>query len=345
MTRAAWDATPTDYQGRLLLAALAVSQHRIPSDAKKRTVGIMLERQWIRTRQLATQPGGVDHVLTHHGVNAAQKVRTAQLAEKYPVGAAAAFTPEGATKRNVVVVNSGPDADGTVEVLSATQGGKALRAPLAALEELPELPPAPAGEPTDWWTITDAQGAELTRVKAGDDPGARKAAERHPAVVAAVRRDKGFAVRRLVTSELSTPVGKLRGLPRFSPAPAAEKPAPATPHGLGCLPRNVDVPQVKAALRQLTIDGQPLAAFNDAHQVVSVGAYLDPRPETGEVVLRFVTEHRPRPSEFRIPPAERERITQEYADLFHTAGWAVEKFRESGRLTAVILTPPAPAAH
>ncbi|MEU2969005.1 hypothetical protein ABZ687_29010 [Streptomyces ardesiacus] len=151
------------------------------------------------------------------------------LAERFPVGSAAFFTPEGATKRDVVVVNSGPDQDGTVEVLSMKQGGAPLRAPLAALEELPELPPEPEGEITDWWTITDAQGAELTRVQAEDDPRARKAAERHPAVVAAIRRDKGFAVRRLRTSELSVPVGELPGAPRFSPAPAAEKPARTVP--------------------------------------------------------------------------------------------------------------------
>ncbi|MFF9901322.1 hypothetical protein [Streptomyces longispororuber] len=138
-----------------------------------------------------------------------------ELAEQYPVGAVAVFTPEGATERDVVVVDSGPDKDGTVEVLSARQR-QVIRVPLAALEELPELPPEPEGEITDWWTITDARGAELARVEAVDDPGARAAAGRHAAVVAAVRRDKGFAVRRLRASELSVPVGELRGVPRFS---------------------------------------------------------------------------------------------------------------------------------
>ncbi|MFE1206382.1 hypothetical protein ACFW5V_32365 [Streptomyces sp. NPDC058762] len=152
---------------------------------------------------------------------------TPALADRFPVGAGAFFTPEGATERDVVVVNSGPDQYGTVEVLSMNQGGAPLRAPLAALQELPELPPEPEGEITDWWTITDAQGAELTRVQAEDDPRARKAAERHPAVVAAIRRDKGFAVRRLRTSELSVPVGELPGAPRFSPA--AAKPARTVP--------------------------------------------------------------------------------------------------------------------
>ncbi|MCG8971838.1 hypothetical protein [Streptomyces sp. CL12-4] len=144
----------------------------------------------------------------------ARERMTAALAERFPAGSAAVYVPEGATERDVVVVNSGPDKDGTVEVLSMKQGGKALRVPLAALEELPELPPEPEGEITDWWTVTDAQGVELTRVEAEDDPRARKAAMRHAAVVAAARRDKGFAIRRLRTSELSVPVGELRGLPR-----------------------------------------------------------------------------------------------------------------------------------
>ncbi|MDI3101980.1 hypothetical protein QJ054_33640 [Streptomyces sp. AN-3] len=382
MTRAAWDATPTDYQARLLLAALADPQHRIPSDARKRTLEIMSGRhEWVQERRLTStlafaESNVRDWVLTHHGVNAANKVKAAQgnaaekrartvavegiaaeaypanqaglaaaerdlyaarkrlraqpgltehtalthrcaqlryrmneivavlngsyanvsvaptftyglvpedqddrtrcciecgnfaegllevvhtasgvstavclahddlrvrdrltehvrrqelnaLTKRFPAGAAAFFTPEGTTERDVVVVNSGPDRDGTVEVLSMNQGGAPLRAPLAALEELPELPPEPEGEITDWWTITDAQGAELTRVQAEDDPRARKAAERHPAVVAAIRRDKGFAVRRLRTSELSVPVGELPGAPRFSPA--AEKPARTVP--------------------------------------------------------------------------------------------------------------------
>ncbi|MFF3787128.1 hypothetical protein [Streptomyces sp. NPDC001933] len=235
MPRAAWDTTPTDYQAGLLIAALADSQHRIPSDARGRTLDIMRTgREWIRARRLtsttaAVKSGAKDYVLTHHGVNVANRARTAQLAQKYPVGSPAFFTPEGATERDVVVVNSGPDKNGTVEVLSAKQRGKALRAPLTALEELPKLPPEPAGEITDWWTITDSEGVELTRVEAEDDPRARKAAMRHAAVVAAARRDKGFAIRRLRTSELSVPVGELRGVPRISPAPAVEEPARPIP--------------------------------------------------------------------------------------------------------------------
>ncbi|MFE0063262.1 hypothetical protein [Streptomyces sp. NPDC059003] len=90
MNKAAWDATPTDYQTRLLLAALADTQHRIPSDAKRRTLKIMADRQWVRPRRLALIEGGIaDWRLTHHGVNAANRAHTAQLPAGHPVGSAA----------------------------------------------------------------------------------------------------------------------------------------------------------------------------------------------------------------------------------------------------------------
>ncbi|MGW4087021.1 hypothetical protein ACWEGS_28715 [Streptomyces sp. NPDC004822] len=225
MPRAAWDATPTDYQARLLLAALDDSQRRIPSDAKTHTMGIMLEREWVQARRLTSSLAFVEsdakvYVLTHHGVNAAQRVRTAQLAEKYPVGAAAVFTPEGASERDVVVVNSGPDEKGTVEVLSAKQGGKALRVPLAALEELPELPPAPEGEWTEWWTVADRNGREVARVRGGmTRTDAMKAVEADPVAGPVSRREGGVGLRKLRSSELSVPLGELQAPPRTSPAP------------------------------------------------------------------------------------------------------------------------------
>ncbi|MER6616361.1 hypothetical protein [Streptomyces xantholiticus] len=208
MTRAAWDANPTDYQAHLLLAALDDSQRRIPSDAKSRTLQIMLKREWVQARRLTStmafvEAGAKDYVLAHHGVNAANRARTAQLAKRYPVGSAAVFTPEGATERDVVVVNSGPDKDGIVEVLSAKQGGKALRAPLAALEPLPELPPAPEGEPTDWWTVTNKAGLEVARVEADGYDSAQREAEKVLAARQASKRDGGLFYRRLRSSELT----------------------------------------------------------------------------------------------------------------------------------------------
>ncbi|MEW1761632.1 hypothetical protein AB0393_34680 [Streptomyces cyaneofuscatus] len=155
--------------------------------------------------------------------------QTVRLAAQYPVASIAVHVTEegGEAQRDVVVVMSEPDRDGTVQVHSARHNAP-LRVPLAGLQPAPELPPEPEGEITDWWTITDADGVELTRVEAADDPGARKAALRNRHVIAASHRDNGFAVRPLRTSELATPVGELRGLPRVSPAAAAARTITAT---------------------------------------------------------------------------------------------------------------------
>jgi hypothetical protein len=137
---------------------------------------------------------------------------------KFPVATPAVYVPEeGEEHRDIVVVMSEPDTDGTVKAHSVKHN-KPIRVPLAMLRPLPELPPEPEGELTDWWSVTDVEGAELARVQAEDDPRARNVAMRDATVIAACRRDKGFAVRRLRTSELSVPFGDLRGLPRIAPA-------------------------------------------------------------------------------------------------------------------------------
>ncbi|MEU3137005.1 hypothetical protein ABZ691_30080 [Streptomyces sp. NPDC006854] len=145
----------------------------------------------------------------------------ARLAAQFPVGEVAVRLPDGDEKRrDVVVVLAAPDQEGKVQVHSVAANGQ-VRVPLTELRPAPELPPEPEGEITDWWTITDANGAELTRVQAESDPAARKAAMRDSKVVAACRRDNGFAVRPLRSSELSTPVGELHGMGRTA--------QPATP--------------------------------------------------------------------------------------------------------------------
>ncbi|WP_326724723.1 hypothetical protein OHT59_40665 [Streptomyces sp. NBC_00243] len=149
---------------------------------------------------------------------------TATLAEQYPVATPAVYVPEeGESYRDVVIVKSEPDANGNVDVISSRRNGETIRVALDRLQPLPELPPDPEGELTDWWTITDAQGNEIARAQGEDDPGARTAAMRQKSVRAAARRDKGFAVRRLRTSELSVPVGELRGLPRTAPAAPVDR--------------------------------------------------------------------------------------------------------------------------
>ncbi|WP_399554032.1 hypothetical protein [Streptomyces anulatus] len=147
---------------------------------------------------------------------------TVRLAARYPVASVAAHGDAAEEFLNVVVVGSEPDQNGTVQVHSVRLKGP-VRVPLAELRPAPELPPHPPqaeGEITDWWTITDVNGAELTRVQAEDDPGARKVALRNKHVTRACHRDNGFGVRRLRTSELATPVGELPGQPRVSPAAA-----------------------------------------------------------------------------------------------------------------------------
>ncbi|MFE0778064.1 hypothetical protein [Streptomyces sp. NPDC058861] len=86
MTSTALDAPASDYQARLLLAALDDSQRRIPSDAKPRTLHIMRLRRWVRPvlrdHSGSSAPSNIRHwTLTHHGVNAANRARTAQLAK------------------------------------------------------------------------------------------------------------------------------------------------------------------------------------------------------------------------------------------------------------------------
>ncbi|MET7572033.1 hypothetical protein ABZT04_26540 [Streptomyces sp. NPDC005492] len=132
---------------------------------------------------------------------------------RFPVDTAAVYVPDpDEDYRDIVIIKSLPEG-ATVEALSARHG-KTIRVALDKLQPLPALPPAPEGELTDCWTITDAQGEEIARVQAQDDPAARKAAMRKGSVRAVVRREKGFAVRRLRSSELEVPVGLLRGLPR-----------------------------------------------------------------------------------------------------------------------------------
>jgi hypothetical protein len=175
-------------------------------------------------------------------------------------------------------------------------------------------------ESVSWWAIKDREGNLISQVKADTYERALKAADEDPKVRAATPGAGGLVFMRL----------------------AGE----AAPYSFGCLPESTDVPQVKAAVRLLTHDGQPLAAFNDRDQCISAGADLDPRRETGEVVLGFRREHQPA----TVDAAEEERTIHEYADLFRVAGWTVEEFRECDRtgrerLARLILTPPAPTAR
>lgn len=91
-TKTGIETVPSAYQAGLLLAALADDRRRIPSDAKGRTLDIMLSRQWVREytadgRRAAAVPNypGFTHFrLTHHGINAARKVKAQREAAEAP---------------------------------------------------------------------------------------------------------------------------------------------------------------------------------------------------------------------------------------------------------------------
>ncbi|MEU6756064.1 hypothetical protein [Streptomyces sp. NPDC046685] len=303
-TKTSVNTTPTDYQAGLLLAALDDEHHRIPSNANGRTLDLMCRRQWVReytaTGRIASTvrnyPGFTHFRLTHHGVNAAHRVRalrdwsfipgqfavlqdaapTVKARElvtvwgvprrdgtvsvlvastqstRYvpvhhlgplPIGPDALSLPEtavyapqddtGTGYRDVVILKGTPDADGKIQAVSGRYNGKVIRVPLVDLQPIPELPPTPAGDLTDWCSVLDRDGAEIARVQGADEPSARAAAKRHPVAGPVARRENGVAIRRLRTSELSTSIGELNGLPRTVP-PRSNLPAPS---GRYCTPR------------------------------------------------------------------------------------------------------------
>jgi hypothetical protein len=114
----------------------------------------------------------------------------------------------------------------------------------------------------------------------------------------------------------------------------------------GALSESLSVPQVDAAIRVLTLGRQMLAAFTDTGHCVDAGAYLDPRRDTREVVLSHEPTHvRPAGRVLRELLDERERYVIGYADLFRSAGWYVQEYRERGqdgrqRLARLIMEPP-----
>lgn len=228
-TSTSWNATPTDYQGKLLLAALVDSAHRIPSNAKGRTLDLMHARQWLlqfRSDDTHLDLGtrhtpGTHFRLTHHGVNAAKRFKDAQelhaLAQQFAPQTIAVYRPEfdpnaTAKKTAVVVVYSRPDRSGDrvkVNMYGIGEDPTMLLVPLRSLEPLPDLPPQAEGDPTDWWTVTDRAGNEVTRVEATNYPRARTAAQKVPAAAAVSRREGGLSYRRLRSSELELTLPEL----------------------------------------------------------------------------------------------------------------------------------------
>lgn len=64
--------------------------------------------------------------------------------------------------------------------------------------------PVVRDEPTDAWSVTDRAGNEVTRVEGATMADARQAARLAPAVKDVIRRQGGFALRRLTRSQLES---------------------------------------------------------------------------------------------------------------------------------------------
>jgi len=163
---------------------------------KSKRTGQETERRLMKSRLVARVGRAVSPAQ-----DTAAKPQT--LAERFPVDSAAVYVPNHAEPyRDVVIVKSQPDADGKVTAISGRYNGKTIRVPLASLEPLPQLPPAPEGEPTNWWTVTDKDSQQVTIVQAETLEGARDEVEKDPQTAAVAKRLGGLFYRRFRTCEL-----------------------------------------------------------------------------------------------------------------------------------------------
>ncbi|MER5222906.1 hypothetical protein [Streptomyces flaveus] len=128
-TKTGINTIPTDYQAALLLAALDDEHHRIPRDANGRTLDLMYARQWVKeytaTGKLAAAvrdyPGFTHFRLTHHGINAARRVKALRDWSFIPGGFAVVQEDTPIVKvRELVTVQGVPRRDGTVKVFVAS---------------------------------------------------------------------------------------------------------------------------------------------------------------------------------------------------------------------------------
>ncbi|MFE6639524.1 hypothetical protein ACFVFT_38580 [Streptomyces tendae] len=141
------------------------------------------------------------------------------LAEQFPINSTAVYVPEDGA-RDVVMVKSVPDADGKADAISGRLNGQIIRVALSDLHPIPAPLSEPQGEMTQVWSVLDRDGREVARVQGGETrTAAMKVVEADPVAGPVSRREGGVGLRRLRASELSTPVGELRGLPRKAPAP------------------------------------------------------------------------------------------------------------------------------
>ncbi|MEU1076523.1 MULTISPECIES: hypothetical protein [unclassified Streptomyces] len=213
MTDTSTNVTPSPYQGELLIAALTDRAHRLPPDAKAATLDLMRRRQWIREHRAdgrflgtGTEPTGPTHFrLSHAGVRMAKRHQRIQLTRTHTIGTIAAYQPAGAKRyQDIVAVQSRPDADGNVKVLS----GQFRKLITVALTDLRPAPPAALapGELTDTWAVMDQHGTWLLIVEgttySAAHRAARRAAARAPEAKARSLRGVDFLYRRLRSGEI-----------------------------------------------------------------------------------------------------------------------------------------------
>ncbi|MFD9819085.1 hypothetical protein [Streptomyces violascens] len=166
---------------------------RPPADVIAAELTVDQERAAARAeaeaRQAARQAQDEDEIAAEYG-------------EHMRPGAPIEFTWRGTTTPGVVQsVYRRANGRAGADILLPTGPASATADQLAPL---PERTPEVSGELVEgWWRITDKQGQELARVEGTTREEALAAADRIPAVRAAVRRDGGLASRPLWTSDLT----------------------------------------------------------------------------------------------------------------------------------------------
>ncbi|MFH8257857.1 hypothetical protein [Streptomyces roseolus] len=143
----------------------------------------MLRRHWIRKHQAdgrllgaGTDSTGPTHFhLSHLEVRTAKRCHQLQLTRTHTIGTIAAYQPARAKRyQDIVAVQSRPDPDGNVKVLS----GQFRKLITVALTDLRPAPPAALapGKLTDSWAVMDEHDTWLLIVKGTTYSAARREA-------------------------------------------------------------------------------------------------------------------------------------------------------------------------
>lgn len=191
-----------------VLAIVEASPKFVRITEKSSRTGTTHDRRLMKTRLVARVAESPQQPQPAAVGNEAEAVpaSVAALGRQFPAGSTAVYVPEeGEALRDVVIVKSAPDANGTVEAISARHGLSPIRVALDKLQPMPELSPVPEGKPSGWFGIFDREGKQITQVQATGYEDARKEAEKDPKARAASRTAGGLVYRRLYTSEVTAP--------------------------------------------------------------------------------------------------------------------------------------------